>query len=180
MQIRDRSMRRIVEKQHRLRSHKLSKGQLLTEPMKEKRLQKTRKMLRLIANNRHRAVSFIDEKSSLSSAIKIDRTTPQLLPKGSRKSSLLFFARFQSRKSSPAAISPHPSLYDLQSALFGGMKQTSLDAELARFESDQPPNVIHLGEQSVRYKIHLRGFAKTHSGESLGQNYCRTACGHRQ
>ena len=52
------------------------------------------------------------------------------------------------------------------------MKQTSLDAELARFESDEPPGVIHLGEQSVRYKINLDGFAKTHSGESLGQNYC--------
>ena len=58
--------------------------------------------------------------------------------------------------------------FTLQRALFGGVGQRSLAAELARFESDGLLSVVHLGEQSVRYKIHLGRFAETCSGEILG------------
>lgn len=62
MKISDRSVRRIVKNKLKLQSAKYYKGQFLTEEMKAKRLQKSRKMLKLVANDRHRAVVFTDEK----------------------------------------------------------------------------------------------------------------------
>ena len=58
--------------------------------------------------------------------------------------------------------------FTLQRGLFGGVRQRGLAAELARFESHELLGVVHLGEQSVRYKIHLGRFAETRSGEILG------------
>ena len=88
MQISDRSVRIIVGMQLGIRSRKLSKGQLLTEPMKEKRLQKSRNMLRLVAKNRHRTVVFTDEKIFTVEHHHNRQNNCQLLPKGSRKSCL--------------------------------------------------------------------------------------------
>lgn len=56
------SVRIIVRIRLGLRSYKLGRGHYLTEKMKQKRLEKARKMKRLVAAGRHRSIVFTDEK----------------------------------------------------------------------------------------------------------------------
>ena len=62
LKISETSVQRIVKTQLGYRSYKFSKAQVLTEKMKENRLQKAKKMLRQSAAGRHRSILFTDKK----------------------------------------------------------------------------------------------------------------------
>ena len=85
MQISRGSVRIIVKDQLGLQSRKLFKAHQLTEAMKAKRLEKARKMLRLVANGRHRSVVFTDEKIFNIEQAHNHQNDRQLLPKGTCK-----------------------------------------------------------------------------------------------
>lgn len=71
----EKSVRKVVKTQLGYRSYKLRKGQLLTKRMKAHRLQKARKLKRIVAAGRHRSVLSPMRRFSLSSAIIIIKTT---------------------------------------------------------------------------------------------------------
>uniref|UniRef100_A0A914CLK1 Transposase n=1 Tax=Acrobeloides nanus TaxID=290746 RepID=A0A914CLK1_9BILA len=56
------SIGNIVKMDLKMKSYKHSHGQELTEAQKVSRLQKAKKMLRLVAAGRHRQILFTDEK----------------------------------------------------------------------------------------------------------------------
>ena len=85
MQISRGSVRIIVKDQLGLQSRKLFKAHQLTEAMKAKRLEKARKMLKLVANGRHRSVVFTDEKIFTIQQAHNHQNDRQLLPKGTCK-----------------------------------------------------------------------------------------------
>ena len=81
MGISEKSVRRIFKERLKLYSRKLSKGQTLTEPMMAKRLHKSKNMLKLIANGRHKSVVFTDEKIFTVERFHNHQNDRQLLPK---------------------------------------------------------------------------------------------------
>ncbi len=82
MKISEGSVRKIVKDRLQLQSRKLFKVQELTERMKAKRLVKARKILRMVANGRHRDVVFTDEKIFTVEQAHNHQNDRQLLPKG--------------------------------------------------------------------------------------------------
>lgn len=83
--ISEKSVRRVVKIQLGRRSYKLRKGQLLSERMKRQRLQKARKLKRIVAAGRHRSVLFTDEKVFTVERHHNNQNDRQLLRKGSSK-----------------------------------------------------------------------------------------------
>ena len=90
LDIDEKSVRNIVGKHLRLRSYKLGRGHYLTEAMKLKRLQKARKMLRLVGGGRHQSIVFTDEKIFTVERHQNHQNDRQLLRNGSG----MFFSPF--------------------------------------------------------------------------------------
>jgi transposase len=80
--ISENSVRRIVKTKLQAQVVKLSKGQTLSEAMMAKRLEKGRRMLKLIAKDCHKSVVFTDEKIFTVERYHNRQNDRQLLMKG--------------------------------------------------------------------------------------------------
>ena len=95
------SVRNIVKMKLRLRSYKINRTHFLNETMKEKRLAKARKMIRLLAGARLSKVLFTDEKIFTVEPFHNRQNRRQLLKKGQQKTAA---AKTIGRSHFPASV----------------------------------------------------------------------------
>lgn len=95
------SVRSIVNEKLGLRSYKIDRGQFISNATKLKRLQKSRRMLRLVAGGRLEKVLFTDEKIFTVEPLHNRQNHCQLLKKGQKKTTA---AKIVSRSHFPASV----------------------------------------------------------------------------
>ncbi|XP_023221997.1 uncharacterized protein LOC111623599 [Centruroides sculpturatus] len=101
LQISEERFRNIVKRKLGLRSYKIARVSFLNEAMKAKRLEKARRMCRLIGDGRLNKVLFTDEKIFTLEPLQNCQNHQQLLKKGQQKTAT---AKTIGRSHFPASI----------------------------------------------------------------------------